>query len=230
MFHQNTPGVGDVPGMPGAAERLDSFEKALAVGDFDGDGYDDAAIGVPGEALNGNTRANAGAVHILYGSSLGLQLLGSQVLNMAMVSDGYQKAGNRFGDSLAVGNFNNDRFEDLAVGLPGYSIRRKNCKGTTCSTYVTDREVGAVAILLGSNEGLHFADLILQSTSRIGGTNGAGDEFGKTLVAGDFDNDQFDDLAIGAPGKSSGSTSDHGLVYVLYGYPGVLGGQGGHLL
>ena len=35
-----------------------------ATGDFDNDGYDDLAIGVPGEAIE--DKSNAGAVNVLY--------------------------------------------------------------------------------------------------------------------------------------------------------------------
>jgi hypothetical protein len=50
--------------------KLDFFGSALAAGDFDGDGEDDLAIGVPGEGVSG--KSGAGAVNVLYGSSNGL--------------------------------------------------------------------------------------------------------------------------------------------------------------
>ena len=56
----------------GRDEADDHFGMALAVGDFNGDGYQDLAIGAPDEDDNSNNRANSGAVFIRYGSAGGL--------------------------------------------------------------------------------------------------------------------------------------------------------------
>ena len=49
----------------------------------------------------------------------------------------------------------------------------------------------------------------------------AGDQFGFTLAAGDFDNDAVADLAAGAPFESVGSIVDAGAVSVLQGTAGA---------
>ena len=54
------------------------FGEDLAAGDFNGDGYDDLAVGVPHQVVR--TRTDAGAVHILYGSENGLRATGTQFL------------------------------------------------------------------------------------------------------------------------------------------------------
>ena len=70
-FTQASPGVGDTP------ELGDRFGAALAAGDFDGDGYADLAIGVPGEGVPSGVgqgevaRVSAGMVQVLYGSRRG---------------------------------------------------------------------------------------------------------------------------------------------------------------
>ncbi len=63
-WNQNTA-LGDTP------EQYDSFGTVLAVGDFDGNGYDDLAVGVPNEDFPG--KSGAGAVHVIYGYGSGLQ-------------------------------------------------------------------------------------------------------------------------------------------------------------
>jgi FG-GAP repeat len=61
FFHQNTPGIKD------AAESLDYFGWSVATGDFDANGNDDIAVGVPFEDLKG--LQDVGAVNILYNAS-----------------------------------------------------------------------------------------------------------------------------------------------------------------
>ncbi len=71
LWHQDSPGV------LGGAEGGDSFGDALACGDFNGDGFDDLAIGVPLEDIG--AIGNAGAVNVLYGSVAGLTASGDQL-------------------------------------------------------------------------------------------------------------------------------------------------------
>ena len=52
------------------AEAGDQFGSALAVGDFEGDGFDDLAVGVPGEDVG--PIPDAGAVDVLPGFETGL--------------------------------------------------------------------------------------------------------------------------------------------------------------
>ena len=118
----------DGPGVTGAPESIDLFGAALAVGDFDGDGFDDAAIGAPGE-MHGSTGPNEGMVNILYGSPNGLtgDSVGSRnprgglvEVHQAMAS-GFRignvaEAEDFFGNSLAAGDFNGDGADDLVMG------------------------------------------------------------------------------------------------------------------
>ena len=53
-----------------APETGDHFGRALDVGDFDADGFDDLAVGAPHEDVNGAN--DAGLVHVYFGSPEGL--------------------------------------------------------------------------------------------------------------------------------------------------------------
>jgi len=64
FVHQDSIGIDDEP------EENDHFGEDLAAGDFNGDGFDDLVIGVKHEKVNGKKKA--GAVHVIYGSALGL--------------------------------------------------------------------------------------------------------------------------------------------------------------
>ena len=115
-------------------------------------------------------------------------------------------------------DFNNDGFADLAVGAPTEAIG--NLQGA-----------GAVNVLYGSAGGLtgSGSQLFSQGAGGVAGRAEAGDEFGFSLASGDFDNDGFADLAVGASGETVGTVEAAGAVNVLYGSAGGLTGAGSQL-
>jgi hypothetical protein len=88
------------PGVPEDPEYYDLFGASLAARDFNGDGQADLAIGVPGEDVG--TRGDAGALHILYGSSTGLTANQTQLWTQASggLVHGPWPQGESFGDIL----------------------------------------------------------------------------------------------------------------------------------
>jgi hypothetical protein len=177
----------DSTGINGAAEYLDNFGHSLGAGDFDGDGYDDLAVGVWLEAIS--TITEAGAVNIIYGSPAGLSAAGNWLLHQnAPLINNDCETGDRFGDALASGDFDRDGFEDLAVGV-------------AYEDYNGKENVGAVNVIYGSVDGLS-ADGDQFFHQDIMGTEDSAEEedfFGFALAAGDFDGDHWSDLAVGVP-------------------------------
>jgi hypothetical protein len=99
-------------------EGLETRSMLSASGDFNGDGADDLAISVPGYDVG--SQQNAGAVNVIYGSGNGLKSDGNQWWTLDSVDViGDAQANDGFGTVLAVGDFNKDGFDDLAVGTPG---------------------------------------------------------------------------------------------------------------
>jgi FG-GAP repeat len=176
--------------------------------DFNNDGAEDLAIGVPGETVG--TSFSAGAVNVLYGSmGGGLTGAGSELFTQDSPGVGSTAEElDRFGETLASSDFNNDGFSDLAVGAP-------------VETVGTVEGAGAVNVMFGSASGLTGAgsQLFTQDTPGVGSSVEPTDLFGLALAAGDFNNSGTDDLAVGAAAESVGTVQFAGAVNVLYGRP-----------
>ena len=198
------------------AERNGHFGRALASGDFDGDGMDDLAIGAPGmdEQDSRENPNGAGVVFIAYGSSEGLILKNgrrSEITESANDILGCSEGGERFGHALAAGDFNGDGKDDLAVGVPGQDRRVRG---------VTKVDAGAVHFFHGASSSSIFkGDTVLHQESRgVDEQAEQFDMFGFTLATGDINGDGYDDLAVGVPLEDLRFIGpDAGAVHVFFG-------------
>jgi hypothetical protein len=121
-WEQNTSGVA------GVSEAGDRFGAAVAIGDINGDGRDDLAVGAPGEAV-GN-KAGAGAVTVFRGVTTGITAAGSVSWNQdSQAVPGLAEAGDGFGSSVALADFTLDNRADLVAGIPGRGRRDRHRRG-----------------------------------------------------------------------------------------------------
>jgi hypothetical protein len=182
-------GVGGVPNVRAAG---DYFGDSLTAGDVNADGYDDLAIGVPGENYLG--RADSGLVHVLAGGGAGL--LGGGWTFGQDTAGGLVEPNDQFGKVLAMGRFNGDARLDIVVGVPN-----------------EDGGAGAINVLYvtGGRPHQYFTQGMIGVSTAV-----ANDQLGASLAVGDFDDDGFDDVALGAPGEDTGAIIDHGAVQVMY--------------
>jgi hypothetical protein len=196
------------PGLFGDAEANDEFGAAVATGDFDGDGYTDLAIGVPGEDW---IAIDDGFVHVLYGGSGGLTTAGSEYWSQDSLGIfGDAENFDSFGQSLVAADFGNGSEDDLAVGVP-----LENVDGQT--------DAGGVNVIYGTTSGLSSARSYFysQNTPNIYGGAEPNDRFGWSLAAADFGDSSHADLAISVPYEDYAGVDDGG-VHVIAGGPNGL--------
>ncbi len=186
-------------------EAGDRFGWSLAAGDFDNDGRDDLAVGAPRDSIDGNVES--GYVFVFRGAAGNM----TAWARLDQGSMGAEEAYDRFGWSLAAGDFNGDGRSDLAIGAPGEAPSG-------------DPKAGYVFVYRGTASGLaewvHFGQESLGSVE-------SGDTFGATLASGDFNNDGRDDLAVAAPNEKPSDEQYCGWVYIFRGTAsGLTGTQG----
>ena len=205
----------DTAAVEGSSSCWDWFGASLAAGDFNGDGYDDLAVGVPGDDPD---ETNSGSIHVFYGSSTGLSTANDVIYDQDDLA-GTTGASEYFGEFLTSADFNCDGDDDLAIGVPH--------EGGTATTG------GAVVVVYGGSTGLvrTSAELWDQDSSGVPDTVESGDECGAAVVAGNFNGDTSSsiecmDLAWGCPGEDVGSLSNAGSITVLYGSTSGLTGSG----
>ncbi|MCB1581426.1 MAG: FG-GAP repeat protein [Xanthomonadales bacterium] len=193
----------------------EQFGTSLISGDFNNDGYDDLVVGAPYKDFTNQANVvfeDTGAVYVYYGSSIGLSNTG-----LFIDADDNQQIGTdrqafaEFGFALASGDFNGDDFDDLVVSAPGQNFNQASNAGAIFIYYG-----GQVSSPLMGLDPL-IRDSISQSSPNVSGSSETGDLFGFSLAAGDFNNNGYDDLAIGVPYETVGNLTWAGLVQVFYG-------------
>lgn len=189
------------------------------LGDFNGDGFDDFAIGAPGSPGLWDMEAQAGRSYIIFGSSATLPPTNVQDLGSVGITIIGSDTSDRSGYSLSgVGDVNGDGFEDLLIGAfasDGLAENRYNSGesylifgGTSLPQTLELERLGAAGVKIFGTESM--------------------DESGWSVSrAGDVNGDGFNDLLIGAvqangPGNLRPVAGESYLIYGRASFPRTL--------
>jgi hypothetical protein len=185
-------------GFDGNLDDEDKFGSAVAaIGDVNGDGVMDLAVGAPNSDDGFN---NAGAVWILFMKVDGKVASQQKISNDAGGLGDKLAGDDQFGSAVAgIGDLDNDGIPDLAVGAPGAGPDR-----------------GVIWILFLDVEGkVREQQKITDGTGGFNGTLDDNDRFGSAIAAvGDQDGDGITDLAVGAPNDDD-NFDNAGAIWVL---------------
>jgi hypothetical protein len=109
---QNTGGVA------GGSETDDLFGAELSLGDVNGDGFMDLAVGSPGENLG--DAYDTGAVHLFYGSPAGITTTDAQYFNQDTSGvPGASEDQDNWGTDVFLSDVDGDGKADLTIGAAG---------------------------------------------------------------------------------------------------------------
>jgi hypothetical protein len=181
------------------ATAKDATGGSVDSGDFNGDGVDDLIIGASGHA------SKRGLAHVVFGKTTDF----AAVLDLDAPAEGVNlyingiAVGDEAGISVAsAGDVNGDGCDDMLIGASGVDGATQSSSGAAYVVFGRSSGLGT-SIDLDSLDGTNGFVLSLDEDVASVGRSVAG--------AGDFNGDGYDDIVLGAPGRSDGANAAAGF-------------------
>ena len=182
-------------------ENNDRFGWSVAnIGDLDGNGVNDLAVGATQDDNGGNNR---GTVHIMFMESDG-SVQSTVEINDSTENGPTLSNADLFGHSVEnLGDLNGDGVNDLAVGAINDDEGEGNNRG-------------AVHIMFMNTDGSVKSTVVINDSTENGPTLSANDKFGASIAnIGDLDGDGVNDLAVGAA-HDEDEGKNRGAVHIVF--------------
>jgi len=176
-----------------------NFGEQVLLGDFDGDGFDDALVTAPGDDAPGNS---AGSAWLFLAPTLASSATLAPADADAVIQG--ELSGWDMGEAAALGDFDGDGMVDVALGASDAAGQKGRVAVFSGASLLGTPPAGP-----GQPWDASEADLLLLPEPVSG-------SLGVSLAAGDFDGDDLDDLIIGANTYSS-LGANRGRVYLVRG-------------
>jgi len=174
-------------------EGVNHFGYSVSsAGDMNGDGFDDVVVG---DRRYDNLVYGAGRSFVYFGSKIGLADVPGWIFEDTDGFPGFPQIGNTMMSN--AGDVNNDGFDDLIIGCPGFS-NNQTSEGRVLVFY------GAPSEWIASPG---WGDTGTQTNSNFGHS---------VATAGDVNSDGFSDVIVGEPSYDNGQ-EEEGIVHLYLG-------------
>lgn len=178
---------------------------AITTGKVNNDSYDDLIIAAPFE--DGQNGKDSGVVYIIFGKESFPLSEDIDLSNQADIIIHGERQDDFLGCSVATGKINNDNYQDILVGSRFSKVSDSAPKS------------GAVFVLYGSDSLSGTRNLKTNPADFTIYGGDKGDQLGCHVSAGDINDDNIDDIVVGAAlaDGPNDSRTDSGEVYVVFG-------------